>query len=65
MISAVLVAAYPELVPFMADETMLSTPGVEATDYTLAEYMNYAEQIISRTDRLKAAGKLMVKPLVC
>ena len=58
-------AAYPELVPFMADETMLSTPGVEATDYTLAEYMNYAEQIISRSDRLKAAGKLMVKPLAC
>ena len=49
----------------MADETMLSTPGVEATDYTLAEYMNYAEQIISRSDRLKAAGKLMVKPLAC
>lgn len=55
-IAAVLAAAYPEHAPYMADESMLSTPGVEATDYTLAEYMNYAEQIKSCSERLKAAG---------
>jgi hypothetical protein len=53
--SAVLAAAYPEHAPFMADECMLSTPGVEATDYTLAEYTNYSEQIKNCTERLKAS----------
>ncbi|RWS31609.1 uncharacterized protein B4U80_04609 [Leptotrombidium deliense] len=52
--SAVLAAAAPEHAPFMADECMLATPGVEATDYTLAEYLNYSEQIQNCCERLKA-----------
>ncbi|RWS10509.1 uncharacterized protein B4U79_14800 [Dinothrombium tinctorium] len=52
--SAVLAAAAPEHCPFMADESMLATPGVEATDYTLAEYLNYAEQIKNCCERLRA-----------
>ncbi|CAN8008479.1 unnamed protein product [Ixodes pacificus] len=50
--SAILAAAFPEQAPYMADESMLSTPGVEATDYTLAEYLNYAERIKTCTDQL-------------
>ncbi|XP_076335637.1 uncharacterized protein LOC143238894 isoform X1 [Tachypleus tridentatus] len=58
--SAILAAGYPEQVAFMADESMLSTPGVEATDYTVAEYLNYNEQIKKCCDRLNkqsSAGK--------
>ncbi|KAH9365738.1 hypothetical protein HPB48_009601 [Haemaphysalis longicornis] len=50
--SAILAAAFPEQAPYMADESMLSTPGVEATDYTLAEYLNYAERIKDCTRQL-------------
>lgn len=53
--SAILAAAFPDDVPYMADESMLSTPGIEATDYTLAEYLNYAEHIKACSDRLRAA----------
>jgi len=51
--SAVLAAGFPEYAPYMADESMLATPGVEANDYTLVEYTNYAEQIKQCTDKLK------------
>lgn len=50
--SAILAAGFPDQAPYMADESMLSTPGVEATDYTLAEYLNYAERIKTCTDQL-------------
>ncbi|UYV75714.1 hypothetical protein LAZ67_13001075, partial [Cordylochernes scorpioides] len=52
--SAILAAAYPEQVPYMADESMMATPGVEGTDYTIMEYLNYAEQIKSCSERLSA-----------
>ncbi|XP_023230567.1 uncharacterized protein LOC111630661 [Centruroides sculpturatus] len=52
--SAILAAAYPEHVPYMADESMLSTPGVEGTDYTLSEYLNYYEKIKVCTNRLNS-----------
>ncbi|XP_015919372.1 uncharacterized protein [Parasteatoda tepidariorum] len=52
--SAILAAAFPDNVPYMADESMLSTPGIEATDYTLAEYLNYAEHIKKCTERLQS-----------
>jgi hypothetical protein len=51
--SAVLAAGYPEHCPYMADESMLSTPGVEANDYTVAEFVNYAEQIKNLCTRIK------------
>ncbi|KAI1301868.1 hypothetical protein HDE_03196 [Halotydeus destructor] len=50
--SAVLTAGFPEHCPFMADETMLSTPGVEATDFTIAEFVNYAEQIKTQCGKM-------------
>ncbi|KAH9516213.1 hypothetical protein DERF_006967 [Dermatophagoides farinae] len=51
--SAVLAAAYPEEAPFMSDEGMLSTPGVEATDSTIAEFNNYSEQLRNKTESLR------------
>ena len=54
---AVLCAAYPEHAPFMADECMLSTPGVEGTDYTIAEYITYSEQIKNICDKLNTSGE--------
>lgn len=41
--SAILAAAYPDYAPYMAEECMVSTPDVEAEDYTQAEYLKYAE----------------------
>ena len=58
IIIAILAAAYPEEAPFMSDEGMLSTPGVEATDSTIAEYVNYSEQLRNKTQQLQLAGKL-------
>lgn len=51
--SAILSAAFPEEAPFMSDEGMLSTPGVEATDSTIAEYVNYSDQLRNKTEWLK------------
>lgn len=55
--SAILAAGYPEHAPFMADESMLSTPGIETTDSTLAEYVNYTAQIKACSDRLNEHDK--------
>ncbi|XP_015924308.1 uncharacterized protein [Parasteatoda tepidariorum] len=52
--SAILAAGYPDQAPFMADESMLSTPGVETMDYTVAEYMNYAMQLKKKSDYLNS-----------
>lgn len=53
---AILVSAYPEMAPFMSDEGMLSTPGVEATDSTIAEYNNYSEQLCKKAKFLQEKG---------
>lgn len=55
---AVLAAAYPEHAPFMSDEGMLSTPGVEATDSTIAEFNNYSEQLRNKTEFLRKSGSI-------
>ena len=51
--SAILVAYSPDVCPYMADENMLATPGVEATDYTSTEYLNYVQQLNNAVERLK------------
>lgn len=56
-VTAILSAAFPEDAPFMSDEGMLSTPGVEATDSTIAEYVNYSDQLRNKTEWLKQRGK--------
>ena len=57
LIVAILSAAYPEEAPFMSDEGMQSTPGVEANDSTIAEYMNYSDQLRNKTEWLKQLGE--------
>ena len=54
--SAILSAAYPDQVPFMSDEGMSSTPGVEAGDCTIAEFTNYSEALLQKTEFLKSKG---------
>ena len=54
--SAILSAAYPDQVPFMSDEGMASTPGVEAGDSTIAEFTNYSEALLQKTEYLKTKG---------
>lgn len=56
---AILAAVYPDQAPFMADECMLSTPGVETMDYTVAEYLNYTMQLKKKCDYLKNLGKYL------
>ncbi|GFY65542.1 uncharacterized protein TNIN_417142 [Trichonephila inaurata madagascariensis] len=51
---AILAAAYPDQAPFMADECMLSTPGVETMDYTVAEYLNYAMELKKKSNHLNS-----------
>jgi len=64
--SAILSAFYPDQVPFMSDEGMSSTPGVEAGDSTIAEFTNYSEALISKTDFLKTKGNfLLLSRRVC
>lgn len=38
----------------MADENMASTPGVEESDLSISEYMNYVEQVNICVERLRA-----------
>jgi len=51
----VLAAGFPEIAPYMADECMISTPEIEVTDYTIAEYTNFAEKIRALCEKLKEA----------
>ncbi|KAG8182532.1 hypothetical protein JTE90_002066 [Oedothorax gibbosus] len=52
--SAILAAAFPDQAPFMADICMLSTPGVETMDYTVAEYLNYTLELKKKADYLNS-----------
>ena len=52
--TAILVAHSPEICPYMADENMASTPGVEASNNSTAEYMNYVQKVQERVDKLRS-----------
>jgi len=52
--SAILVAHSPDLCPYMAEENMAATPGVEETDLSISEYMSYVEQTNICVERLRA-----------
>ena len=54
--SAVLCAFAPACVPFMADESVLSVPGLGKLEYNLKHYMRYVEKIQEKVDILNAAG---------
>ena len=55
--TAVLCAACPQQVPFMADESVLSVPGLGKLDYTLKHYMTYANEIQVKAKALNRLGK--------
>ncbi|XP_019640370.1 PREDICTED: uncharacterized protein LOC109482116 [Branchiostoma belcheri] len=50
--TAILAAAAPELVPFMADESMLSIPGLGPVQYTLPYFLKYLDHIKKCCKRL-------------
>ncbi|XP_053211882.1 putative uncharacterized protein DDB_G0282133 [Panonychus citri] len=53
--SAILCACFPEICPFMADECLVSVPGIENTNYSINEFMAFADQIKACCERLQAA----------
>jgi len=55
--SAVLSAAAPQLVPFMADECLLSIPGIDRCQYTIKEYSKYVDNIRECVNRLNSRSQ--------
>ncbi|KAI1321635.1 hypothetical protein EDD11_003115 [Mortierella claussenii] len=58
--SAILCAGAPEEVPFMADETMDSVPGLGAIAYTIPYYLRFATKVIEKAAQLKKKGSSVV-----
>lgn len=46
----------PQSVPFMADEAVLSVPGLGKITYTLKHYMAYATKMLERVKQLNKSG---------
>ncbi|KAF9211841.1 hypothetical protein BGZ59_007561 [Podila verticillata] len=61
-ISAILCAAAPDKVPFMADETMASVPGLGPIAYTAGYYLKFAEKVIDKAAALKRKGAKTSSP---
>ncbi|KAF9380824.1 hypothetical protein CPB97_008109 [Podila verticillata] len=60
--SAILCAAAPDKVPFMADETMASVPGLGPIAYTPGYYLKFAEKVIDKAAALKGKGAKTSSP---
>ncbi|KAG0351381.1 hypothetical protein BG005_009166 [Podila minutissima] len=60
--SAILCAAAPEKVPFMADETMASVPSLGPIAYTAGYYLKFAEKVIDKAAALKRKGAKTSSP---
>lgn len=58
--TAILCAAAPEGVPFMADESVLAVPGLGKLEYTLKQYLAYAQKIQAKTKQLNSKISLFV-----
>ncbi|KAF8924476.1 hypothetical protein EDD21DRAFT_415415 [Dissophora ornata] len=58
--SAILCAGAPSEVPFMADETMDSVPGLGTIAYTIPYYLKFATKVIEKAALLKAKGSTTV-----
>lgn len=54
---AILCAGSSSLAPFMADEAVLSVPGLGKMDYTLKHYMAYASKLQDKVKELNASGE--------
>ncbi len=55
--AALLCAAAPEEAPFMADEAVLSVPGLGKLDYTLRHYLAYTGALREKVSQLNELGK--------
>ncbi|KAF9923682.1 hypothetical protein BGZ67_009710 [Mortierella alpina] len=58
--SAILCAGAPKEVPFMADETMDSVPGLGTIAYTIPYYIKFATKVIEKAAGLSARGSTIV-----
>ncbi|KAF9100475.1 hypothetical protein BGX27_000394 [Mortierella sp. AM989] len=58
--SAILCAGAPDSVPFMADETMDSVPGLGTIAYTIPYYLKFAAKVIEKANELKTKGSKTV-----
>ncbi|KAF9953573.1 hypothetical protein BGZ72_005326 [Mortierella alpina] len=58
--SAILCAGAPKEVPFMADETMDSVPGLGTIAYTIPYYIKFATKVIEKAAGLSAHGSTIV-----
>ncbi|KAF9118599.1 hypothetical protein BGW39_001020 [Mortierella sp. 14UC] len=54
--SAILCAGAPDKVPFMADESVDSVPGLGKIAYNLAYYLKFAAKVIDKAAQLKTVG---------
>ena len=54
--TAILCAAAPDRVPFMADESVLSVPGLGKLDYNLRHYLLYAKKVEEKAKELSGTG---------
>jgi len=58
IIFVAILCAYSSTVPFMADESMLSVPGLGKIEYNLKYFMSYAAKIQDKVEQLNtSAGK--------
>ncbi|KAG0247758.1 hypothetical protein BG011_000962 [Mortierella polycephala] len=57
---AILCAGAPSEVPFMADETMDSVPGLGTIAYTIPYYLKFATKVIEKAVELKDKGSITV-----
>ncbi|KAG0266678.1 hypothetical protein DFQ27_009532 [Actinomortierella ambigua] len=60
--SAILCAGAPDKVPFMADETMESVPGLGTIAYTVPYYMKFADKVIEKAKELQKKGSTVNTP---
>ncbi|KAG0068538.1 hypothetical protein BGZ89_004524 [Linnemannia elongata] len=60
--SAILCAGAPDKVPFMADESVDSVPGLGKIAYNLAYYLKFASKVIDKAAQLKKAGSKVNSP---
>ncbi len=56
--SGVLCAAAPHLVPFMADEAVMSVPELGKIDYTLKYFLGYARKVQEKVKQLNLLGTI-------
>ncbi|GJJ68763.1 hypothetical protein EMPS_01109 [Entomortierella parvispora] len=58
--SAILCSGAPSEVPFMADETMASVPGLGPIAYTIPYYIRFAAKVIEKAKELEERGSAKV-----